>query len=123
MHITTATSARHAIISTLNRSAFGGDAEAELIGQLRDRGLALVERMALDAGEIVGHILFSRLDVECEAQPIRAAALAPMAVRPDRQREGIGSSFVRDGLTALRSQGCEAVYVGAASSWSPITKL
>ncbi|WP_424363739.1 GNAT family N-acetyltransferase [Methylocystis parvus] len=42
-----------------------------------------------------------------------------MAVRPDRQREGIGSSLVRDGLAALRSQGCEAVIVLGHPSYYP----
>jgi putative acetyltransferase len=73
--------------------------------------LVLVERVALDAGEIVGHILFSRLGVEIEGRVVRAAALAPMAVSPDRQRQGIGSRLVQDGLAELRSIGCEAVIV------------
>jgi putative acetyltransferase len=57
-----------------------------------------------------GHILFSRLGVENEGA-VRAAALAPMAVRPDRQRQGIGSRLVQDTLAELRSIGCQAVIV------------
>ena len=101
----------YAAIADLNRAAFGSDAEGALIAQLRDDGLVLVERVALDAGELVGHILFSRLDVEIEGRAVRSAALAPMAVRPDRQRHGIGSRLVQDGLAELRRIGCEAVIV------------
>jgi putative acetyltransferase len=109
--IVMATPDRYAAVADLNRAAFGSDAEGTLIGQLRDDGLVLVERVALDAGEVVGHILFSRLGVEIEGRAIRAAALAPMAVRPDRQRQGIGSRLVLDGLAELRSICCQAVIV------------
>lgn len=37
--------------------------------------------------------------------------LAPMAVKPDRQKQGIGSSLVERGLEILREQGCPFVIV------------
>ncbi len=37
--------------------------------------------------------------------------LAPVAVVPDRQREGIGSQLVRHGLDHLRDAGCPFVIV------------
>jgi len=111
MEIVTATPDRYAAIADLNRTAFGSDAEGALIARLRDEGLVLVERVALDADGLVGHILFSRLDVEIDGRKVSSAALAPMAVRPDRHRQGIGSRLVQDGLAELRSVGCEAVIV------------
>ena len=98
-------------IADLNRIAFGSDAEGALIARLRDDGLVLVERVALDADGLVGHILFSRLDVGIDGRTVSSAALAPMAVRPDRHRQGIGSRLVQDGLAELRRIGCEAVIV------------
>ena len=71
----------------------------------------MVERVALDRGEVVGHILFSRLIVEVDGRVVMAASLAPMVVRADRQREGIGSELIREGMEALRARGCEAVFV------------
>ena len=109
--IVTVTPDRYAAIADLNHATFGSDAEGALIARLRDDGLVLVERAALDADELVGHILFSRLKVEIEGRAVRSAALAPMAVRPDRQRQGIGSRLVQDGLAELRPIGCEAVIV------------
>jgi putative acetyltransferase len=106
-----ATPDHHTDIARLNRSAFGSDAESALIACLRGSGLVLAERVALDVGEVVGHILFSRLSVKIDGRPLRAAALAPMAVRPDRQRRGIGSRLVQDGLADMRSSGCQAVIV------------
>ena len=111
MQIVSVTPDRYATVADLNRDAFGRDAEGLLIARLRDHGLVLVERAALGAGELIGHILFSRIEVEIDGRPIRAAALAPMAVRPDRQRQGIGSRLVQDGLAQLRHIGCEAVIV------------
>jgi len=37
--------------------------------------------------------------------------LAPMAVLPDHQREGIGSELVRTGIERLRNVGCPFVIV------------
>jgi putative acetyltransferase len=111
MQIVRVTPDRHTAIADLNRAAFGGDAEGALIARLRNDGLVLVERVALDANRVIGHILFSRLDVEIDGRKVSSAALAPMAVRPDRHRQGIGSRLVQDGLAELRSVGCEAVIV------------
>jgi putative acetyltransferase len=111
MDIVAATPHHYAAIADLNRAAFGGDAEGALVARLRDHRLVLVERVALDADELVGHILFSSLHVEIDGRTVASAALAPMAVRPDRHRQGIGSRLVQDGLAELRAVGCEAAIV------------
>jgi putative acetyltransferase len=111
MAIVTATPDRYAAIADLNRSAFGSDAEGAVIARLRDDGLVLVERVAIDADGLVGHILFSRINVEIDGRTVSSAALAPIAVRPERHRQGIGSRLARRGLAELRSLGCEAVIV------------
>ena len=100
-----------AAIAALNRDAFGGDGEAELIERLRDDGLVAVSLVAVEAGAIAGHILFSNLAVELDGRPVRAVALAPMCVRHDRQRRGVGSALVRNGLDAVRDAGYRAVIV------------
>jgi putative acetyltransferase len=119
MQIVTATPDRYPAIADLNRGAFGSEGEGMLIARLRHDGLVLVDRVALDAGEVVGHILFSRLAVEIDGRAVRSAALAPMAVRPDRQRQGIGSRLVQDGLAELRPIGCEAVIVLGHPTYYP----
>jgi putative acetyltransferase len=45
--------------------------------------------------------------------------LAPMAVRPDRQRQGIGSQFVRRGLQVLDERGCPFVVVVGHPEYYP----
>jgi putative acetyltransferase len=97
--------ADRAEIGTLHRAAFGGAFEAGLVDRLSDGGLVVVSLVAVDSDAIVGHILFSRLPIQAATGVIHAVALAPMAVVPGRQRQGIGSALVRDGLRACRAQG------------------
>jgi putative acetyltransferase len=105
------TGADHECIRTLNKLAFGGDYEAVLIDRLRAEELIDASLVADDGGDIVGHILFSSLGVVMDGWSVRAAALAPMAVTPERQRQGIGSALVRAGLDAVTARGIEAVFV------------
>jgi putative acetyltransferase len=98
-----------AAIGALNEAAFGGAYEAKLIEDLRSAGLAAVELVACDGAVIAGHILFSDLDVTMDERAVRALALAPVAVLPARQRQGIGGALVRDGLARARQSNWQAV--------------
>jgi putative acetyltransferase len=69
-------------IAQLLRDTFDGDYEAELVGRLRADNLIVVALVAEANKEIVGHIVLSWIATEMDGRPIRAAALAPMAVRP-----------------------------------------
>ena len=73
-------------IRQLNDQAFGGPDESGLIEALRSTDLAVVELVAIESTAIVGHILFSRLDLMLDERPVRSLALAPMSVSPSRQR-------------------------------------
>ncbi|MCC7023542.1 MAG: N-acetyltransferase [Thermomicrobiales bacterium] len=106
------TPADHAAIRTVNREAFGGEAEAILVDALRDEGDALFGLVAEAAGDIVGHILFSRLPIAMgNGDEVVAAALAPLAVLPAWQRRGIGSALAREGLARCKELGVPAVVV------------
>ncbi|WP_207480782.1 GNAT family N-acetyltransferase [Arenibaculum pallidiluteum] len=103
--------AHHDAVAALNRAAFGGEHEAELVRRLRADGLVASSLVALEGGDVVGHILYSELAVTVDGTPVRAVSLAPMAVRPDRQRRGIGSRLVAESLPLLRARGWGAVVV------------
>jgi putative acetyltransferase len=45
--------------------------------------------------------------------------LAPMAVRPERQRQGIGSALVRDGIARCRERQYDAVVVLGHAEYYP----
>ncbi len=95
--------ADHALIAELNRRAFGGDLESELIDRLRAEKLVLASLVAVDAYDhILGHILFSRARVQTNKGEVPVASLGPMCVDPQVQRHGIGSALVRHGIRACR---------------------
>jgi len=99
-----------AAVRAINRAAFGMDAEADLVDQLRGEASSIISLVGEDAGEVVGHILFSPVTLAGhDALPI--AGLAPMAVLPARQRTGIGHALVNAGLAACRDHGFVAVVV------------
>jgi len=100
-------------IAAINRSAFGQESEAWLVERIReapgfDPRLSLV---AWRDGQPVGHILFSPVRVETTAGPVPALALAPMAVRPEWQNQGIGTRLVQEGFEACRRLGHRLVIV------------
>jgi putative acetyltransferase len=93
------------------RLAFGQDDEADLVDALDAGGFTRLSLVAEKDGHIVGHILFSDLPIIGRAGTVAALALAPLAVLPDYQNQGIGSKLVRDGLDACREQGHRIVVV------------
>jgi putative acetyltransferase len=100
-----------AAIWSVNQAAFEGDAEANLVDALRDGGFAEVSLVAEVDGEIVGHILFSRVVIGTKVGTVDALSLAPMVVLPMHQRRGIGSRLVEAGLEACREAGHRIVVV------------
>ena len=95
----------------VNRSAFESEAEANLVDALRDGGYVEVSLVAEIDGKIVGHILFSRVMIRTTVGEVEAVSLAPMAVLPNHQRQGIGSKLVQAGLEACREEGQKIVMV------------
>src|SRR5678816_2073918 len=98
-------------IHNLNVLAFGNTAEALLVDRLRAANKAVISRVAILDGRVVGHILFSPITVERAQARLRGLGLAPMSVLPEFQNRGIGSSLVRDGLEMCRQRGFELVVV------------
>src|SRR5712691_5063009 len=91
-------------IRNLNRLAFGGNGEAELVDRLRSTGIVVISLVAIESDEIVGHILFSELPIETDQGVIDAVSLGPMSVSPKYQRQGVGSTLVCQGLELCRER-------------------
>lgn len=69
--------------------------EQDLVNALRDSD-AFVPELSLVAeqgGKIVGHILFTKVQIGTQ----QALALAPLSVLPEYQRQGIGSALISEG--------------------------
>ena len=94
-------------IRRVNEAAFGQPDEARLVDALREQATPFLSRVAEEEGAIVGHICFTPVEIG-EAT---IAGLAPMAVSPARQHQGIGSRLVEAGLEECRRAGFGAVVV------------
>lgn len=98
--------AQYAQVRALLVAAFPTAAEADLVERLRDEGDAAIVLVALDGDEVIGHVVLSRMTA-----PMRALGLGPVAVRPDRQRQGIGRRLIDTVLEQARRDHWEAVFV------------
>lgn len=92
-----------------NEHAFGEPLEADLVDTLRPAS-EFLSLVAITDGRVVGHILFTPIAMDPPVER-RIAGLAPMAVRPEQQRTGIGGQLIRAGLEECRRRGYSAVVV------------
>ncbi|MFQ5574658.1 MAG: GNAT family N-acetyltransferase [Terriglobia bacterium] len=98
-------------IRSLNLKAFGQPAEAAIVDKLRRDCRELLSLVAVEGGRTVGHILFSPVTVAGDGKVVTGMGLAPMAVLPSMQRQGIGTRLVRAGIERLEQSGYPFVIV------------
>ena len=77
-------------IAGLLLAAFPTSSEARLVEQLRKDGDVVYSLVAVEASDVIGHALFSRLRA-----PDTALSLAPVAVAANRRRRGIAAALNR----------------------------
>jgi putative acetyltransferase len=108
-------------IRIVNDLAFGQGNEASLIEELR-KNPDFISQLSLVAeirGEIAGHILFFPVRIDHGPESHMSLALAPMAVRPDSQRRGIGGRLITAGLERARALGYNSVLVLGHPAYYP----
>ena len=93
-------------IRAVEEAAFLQSAEAQLVEDLRDAGDSVFSLVAVEGEAVIGHAMFSRLKA-----PFPALALAPVAVRPERQRTGVGSRLIREGIARSEAAGWSGIFV------------
>ncbi|MGM0476896.1 MAG: GNAT family N-acetyltransferase [Pseudomonadota bacterium] len=105
------TPADAAAIDTINHSAFSSEAEARLVGELRntDAYVPDLSLVAEEGGRVAGHIMFFRTRLNTSHGDTTVLTLAPTAVVPSRTHRGIGTELVRRGLDKARDMGYPAV--------------
>ena len=84
-------------------SAFRSDLESRLVDALRSSGKVTISLVALNGDRVVGHILFSPVRTTPPGEA-RGLGLAPVAVQPDAQLQGIGSQLIREGLRLCKER-------------------
>ena len=105
-------------IRRVNEAAFGTRTEADLVDALRARAVSVVSLVADVDGEVTGHLLLSPVTLSSDPE-LLVFGLAPMAVLPECQRQGIGGALVRAGLDAARQTGAAAVCVLGHAEYYP----
>ncbi len=106
-------------IRDLLEASFPGYLEATLVNRLRSDGDIDLSLVAEDQGVVIGYIAFSRLMIEGGHQPFHAAALAPLAVYPEYQQQGVATRLAREGHACLAAMGITlSVVLGEPSFYS-----
>ncbi|HOO91091.1 MAG TPA: N-acetyltransferase [Syntrophales bacterium] len=98
----------------IEAAAFGYDKEANLVkGLLSDStAMPLLSLLAVNNdGEAVGHILFTTIRLTDTHDTTSAMLLAPLAVMPHAQDQGVGGELIKEGLRLLSERGVDLVFV------------
>jgi putative acetyltransferase len=98
-------------IREVNKRAFGQEQEAMIVDKLRENCKSILSLVAVTEDQIVGHILFSPAVIKGENEKHVGSGLAPLAVLPEYQRQGIGSGLVQTGVARIRDSGCPYIIV------------
>lgn len=97
----------------VHEAAFGGPDEAQLVAALLDDPTAqpVVSLLAERDGTAIGHVLFTGAVVEGYGVTVPASLLAPLAVIPEAQGQGVGQALIAAGIDALAARGIGLVFV------------
>ncbi len=100
-------------IDVVHISAFGGEAEAQLVSALREsttysRELSQVAELG---GRIVGHVLLTRVPLRKDGEEKHLLALGPMSVVPSQSHRGIGSELINASIKLAKEKGYGAIVV------------
>ena len=98
-------------VRIVNDRAFGAPEEGKIIEKLRKKCQETVSLVAVLDERIVGHIFFSPVTIDNEDKQVIGMGLAPMAVLPDFQKQGIGSLLVKEGLRRIKETDCPFIIV------------
>lgn len=92
---------------------YSDHAEHFLVDKLR-KGDAFIPELSLVAesdGEIVGHLMLTKLVIENEENRYESLGLAPVSVLPEYQNKGIGSKLIRESLEIAKEKGFKSIMV------------
>lgn len=93
-------------IEKITIEAFDGHPHSEqteykIVAALREDDALSISLVAEVNSEIVGHIAFSKIEINNEF--IGWYGLAPVSVKPEFQNQGVGSQLILSGLTKLKN--------------------
>ena len=101
--------------------AFNNTKEPSLVNELLKDPTAkpVLSLLAFVDNQAVGHILFTWADVSNNPDKLRFSILAPLAVKPQFQKQGIGGALIKKGLQMLSKSGVDIVFVLGHPTYYP----
>jgi putative acetyltransferase len=98
-----------AAIESLYPRAFPDEDLLPVVRDILQGSASTVSLVAVVDSAVAGSVIFTKCGVEgCK---LKAALLAPLAVEPVMQKQGVGSALVRAGLQQLEEEGIGKVFV------------
>ena len=97
----------------VHQKAFGQEEEGQIVERIR-KSEGFIPQLSLVAeidGVVVGHILFSKIHIETSHDNKQTLSLAPMAVLPDFQKQGIGGKMIKAGIQKADELGFDSIIV------------
>jgi putative acetyltransferase len=98
-------------IREINDAAFGQPNEGRIVDRIRESCSETLSLVAVLDGKIAGHIFFSPIEIQSKSGNMKGMGLAPLAVAPDLQNQGIGTQLVIEGLRIMKERGYPLVIV------------
>jgi len=111
------TPADQVAVRTIQTEAFATPAEADLVTALHNAGLASVALVATLNERAVGHVLLSPVSLRGICAADGGLGLAPLAVVPAHQGQGIGGWLVVAAIAAARRLGARYLVVLGDAAW------
>lgn len=91
-------------IKEINNKAFDQPQEGNVIDKIRESDSEILSLVAEIDGNLVGHIFYSEAEIECNNKKLKGMGLAPMAVLPKYQKQGIGKKLINESLKMLKKK-------------------
>ena len=95
-----------AAIDVLLKEAFTGTQEADLVRALRNANDLIQTLVAKEEDNLIGYVALSQM-----IEPPCALALAPLAVKPACQRQGIGTALIREAIRLAKNANHDIIFV------------
>jgi predicted N-acetyltransferase YhbS len=106
-------------VRAVHLASFVSAEEADLVDALRESGdyMQSLSSVALDGGAVIGHVGFSR--ARLEGADVDILVLAPLAVLPPHQRQGVGPALIGSSIERAEGTDFPAVVVLGHRAYYP----
>jgi putative acetyltransferase len=92
-------------VAAFEPMSYSDGSEPPIIAGLRADGDLTISLVAVEGSDIIGHIAFSPVTIGADNEGWYG--LGPVSVWPARQRRGIGSMLINEGLSILIARGAK----------------